>query len=147
MIFGGKGAEIMCLDVVYRGKQKKEALAKLPDEFPVWKVLKMWLGELVTGDRYTPVDSGELKAPYLGELDCGELDCEPNGSYLAGWHAFTDAESASTYRMGSEEVVQCAAKKCHVREIGGQYVRSSALGQVVVLSHITFPKKCGKAKK
>ena len=57
----------MCLDVVYRGKQKKEALAKLPDEFPV------------------------------------------------------------------------AKKKKHVVTIGEQSGRV-----VVVLSHITFPKKCGK---
>ena len=141
----------MCLDVVYRGKQKKESLAKLPDEFPVWKMVRVDLN-----GKYRPLVFGTTTI----QLYCGEMVAAsgryPVPSYKLGWHAnpsrsgtreFARANGWSTaipeqYDAQAFQIIKCLAKKKHIVAIGSQDGHV-----VVVLSHITFPKKCGKAKK
>ena len=137
----------MCLDVVYRGKRKKEALAKLPDEFPVWKRLSYWCNNpdpvwRTWAEPSIRVYSGEMKAPYLGTAygsphspEQRRLHSPIKGerAYPCGWHAYITRQDRSNTR--------CLAKKQHIRAIGEQDGEI-----VVVLSHITFPNKCGKRK-
>jgi hypothetical protein len=130
----------MCLSRVYRGKEKREALAKLPDTFCVWKRL-LSSGDgiylcCLAGDR---IHAGRMRASYLGMAyeipnDRYSTRNEPmkgRDAYRCGWHA---------YRQNVTGGVRCTAHKKDVRAIGVQTGRI-----VVVLSHITFPRKCGKA--
>lgn len=146
-----EGDSAMCLDVVYRGKQKREALAKLPDEFVVWKVVRQYADgnrkPLCFGQDCS-LEAGEMAAPYRGGTGEG---------YRAGWHANLSREGVVAFvlRTGWSRVsfpyeedgaigipiIKCKAKKKHIVAIGEQCDR-----KVVVLSHITFPKKCGVRK-
>lgn len=128
----------MCLDVVYRGKQKREALAKLPDEFYVWKHLMedddgYWTSSDSKKDR---VFAGQMKAPYLGPAYRTPVrhgrPLTGQKAYKSGWHA---------WRQKGEDEIRCRAFKRHIVSIGSQFEDT-----VVVLSHITFPKKCGVKK-
>lgn len=132
----------MCLDVVYRGKDKKEALAKLPDEFPVWKVLwRTENGQWVTDTCRAFCRAGEQQADFLG-MSKSAYPEDPR--YRCGWHAFLRRKGAVGWMdgvTGAGHIVRCMAKKKHIRTIGIQTGHV-----VVVLSHITFPKKCGVRK-
>jgi hypothetical protein len=137
----------MCLSRVFRGKEKREALAKLPDEFPVWKYLHneslLGLPSWFTEFSLERVFAGEMRASYLGKARTGpgrrsNAIRSKLRAYMAGWHAYVKRPPSFWSRTNT----RCVAKKKHIREIGMQ---DGCL--VVVLSHITFPKKCGKAAK
>jgi len=135
----------MCLDVVYRGKREKEALSKLPEEFYVWKWLDFVSAVPCTSCSRDEVHAGEMKAPYLGDAyrlppryDKCSTYTERNKlsgphAYKSGWHAYLRRNGVGVVNT------RCLAKKKHIRAIGEQ---DGCV--VVVLSHITFPKKCGK---
>ena len=134
------GGNDMCLTTVSRGKQKKEVLSKLPETFHVYKQVRCRAKEGYTTYFGIPIHAGEMKAPYLGMAylcpgDKGKHGHKPlrgERKYRCGWHAYTD--------KAVDNDITCFAKKKHIRAIGMQDDVPC-----VVLSHITFPKKCGRA--
>ncbi len=132
----------MCLNRIFRGKEKREALAILPETFRVWKYLYHgeydgWWTEFSRERVY----AGQMKASYLGRArygpSIGHALWGPK-AYQSGWHAIVSSGHPG-YR--GDFNTRCLAHKRHIRAIGLQGGRLC-----VVLSHITFPKKCGKPK-
>lgn len=132
----------MCLSVVYRGKQRRESLAKLPEKFYCWKYLSYHPlpGEslpFTTPVAIRHVHAGEMKADYLGpayNYPYGDdVEIQGKGAYKSGWHAYVAKCRPRDYNT------KCWAEKKHIRAIGEQGGKLC-----VVLSHITFPAKCGK---
>jgi len=133
----------MCLTVIYRDKQRQEALAKLPEKFVVWKVAETRNGQyysLSYGSKDGPWRPGRRKAGYSGPARV-YLSRKLAG-YQSGWHAFRSHKEAATC---SGVVVRCLAEKKHILAIGQQWISSDNV--TVVLSHLTFPTKCGKRTK
>ena len=120
----------MCLDVVYRGKQKREAIAKLPEKFPVWKVCTKRNG------KYYPWVIGEYDEDY--RLFAGRQKAKSDLP-SCGFHAFLTKETAE--RFATAPIIECVARRRDIRQIG----HPNWLDSVgVVLSYCTFPKKCGQ---
>ena len=128
----------MCLDVVYRGKQKREAIAKLARTFYVWKWLTL---DKVRHETTFGVEihEGQMVAPYRGPAYSTPTDrkrrlahpLDGMRAYRSGWHAYI-------HRLDSG-MTRCIVHKKHIQAIGLQSGRPC-----VVLSHITFPRKCGQ---
>lgn len=111
---------MMCLDIVYRGKQKKEALAKLPENGVYWKVCKEgkvnYLSEFSHGlpDRRASFSAGWNKTePFY-----------PKGSsgYKIAFHAFRCKRDAKLWAGSSFWLclVRCKVKKEDIVAIGQQ---------------------------
>lgn len=131
----------MCLDRVFRGKEKREALAKLPNKFVVGKIVRFDVGDAFWTTEFSPrtkIRAGRMRAPYLGlaykyPVRCSGERLRGKKAYRAGWHAYL------RFKLNSGHT-RCVAYKKDIRAIG---VDKDQV--VVVLSHITFPKKCGRA--
>lgn len=132
----------MCLSRVLRGDERQRVLRTLPKTFYVWKYLNHYPDGWFTAYSIDRVCAGQRKAPYLGPAKsgpCGSDVLKGKRAYRSGWHAIV-----SNGRPGNrgEYNTRCVARKRHVREIGWQGDKLC-----VVLSHITFPRKCGAAPK
>lgn len=136
------GDENMCLDNVFRNKEKEEMLAKLKDVVIGWKVLRKQEGSYVTGDRGYPVFAGENTFEqqairlYLSKHFIGTK------SYHGGSHVFLKRESAKWWQKQithpHERVVQVTINKADINTIGEQEGRI-----VIVVKKATFPKYIG----
>lgn len=133
----------MCLELVYRGSKKRKALAALPDEFTVYKLL------IKRGNEYTPllnrgtwrgapgaVKPGRQKADWLGKVRRPK-HCM-SSRYRAGWHAWLSLNGVLAFHAEcgweNARLFECRAFKSDIRTIGEQ------CGQlVVVLKYVEFP--------
>ena len=133
----------MCLDTVLRGKEKKVALAELPDTITVWKVLLKpgWnekeKGNYVTDWLLFPVYAGEIK--FTQSHLKGFVDCL---SYRGGGHFWLTKKGAEDWmglRNSTEKIARCTVKKPNINAIGFQ-----SDFPVVVVKKATFPKYIGE---
>jgi len=129
----------MCLDRVFRGKEEREALAKLPEKFVTYKAVhaidghfrslfvnkttRFWLGRRLKAKR---------ESIWAGK----------GGTYVSGFHTWMVRAKAKEQvdRGFNRDVLECISHKKDVVAIGRQ-----DRAVVVVLSHITFVVKCGEA--
>ncbi len=127
----------MCLSIVFRGKEKKAALAKLSDKITVWKIL-------AKPYKLHPNYRTELR----GVLVCaGEVKFKQNmirpgrpNNYRGGGHFWLKRNK----RWGVNwdcKLVQCTIKKSDINTIGIQNGHP-----VVVVKKATFPKYIGKKR-
>ena len=105
----------MCLSTVYRGKQKREALAKLPESGYYWKCVYQKNG------KYWPIfyDDKPLKAG----VNIAKARNYSGIGYKPAFHLFLSKDRASTYYGLSTKqavVIRCKAKKKDIVAIGEQ---------------------------
>lgn len=131
----------MCLDQIYRGKQKREALAKLPESGYYWKVIETELD-----DRYYPPCWGNK--PYKIGWNKTSKICRIGGYDLA-YHIFRSQKSALSYRkifspksrMPYLKVIRCKVEKKDIINIGTQNK-----GLCIVTTRFWCPKPKGVKK-
>ena len=127
----------MCLDIVYRRKQKKEALAKLPESGYYWKVVKFY-----DGKYYPPVYS------EFGSYKIGWNTTQPKSDYvgyLLAYHIFRTKAQArkmmhwvSCYSGQKKAIVRCRIKRKSIINIG---VQDNGLCVVTTRFWMPKPKK------
>ena len=126
----------MCLDMIFRGKEKKEFLAKLPDEITVWKVVyKCSNGSYVTDCLRLPLHSGEVK--FKQNL----IRQSHARRYRGGGHFFKTRAAARQWELNCDRVIKCTIKKEWINTIGMQDKRV-----VLVVSRAIFPEFIGGVK-
>lgn len=137
----------MCLSVVYKGKQKREAIAKLPEKFWVWKRAK-FDGAVCRPTTFShkcdAYYSGRQKASYLGVARCVD-DPRRSAGYRAGWHCYRRRDDAAQWLTLQDTMLRCQARRRDIIAIGKQ--NEGDKGVTIVLSHLTFPAKCGRRPK
>ena len=101
----------MCLDTVYRGKQKKEALAKLPDSGYYWKVVRPFDGKYYPLVKHLPNNNpfrlgwNRTKSRWVGI------------GYKTGFHLYKTKEGA---RGWAGVIIRCKVEKRNIIAIGDQ---------------------------
>lgn len=106
----------MCLDIVYKGKQKKEALVKLPESGYYWKTVNQH-GK-VKG-RYYPIC---FSLPECQPFKLGWNTTKPKyigRGYRIAFHLHKTKKAAKTW-IGT--TVRCIIKKKDIVAIGTQYL-------------------------
>ncbi len=98
---------MMCLGIIYRGKQKKEALAKLPESGYYYKEV----GKRSDG-YYPPVMILPGNKPYKVGWNITKLKYE-NLGYALGFHLWREKK----YYLG----IRCIIKKKDIVAIGKQW--------------------------
>lgn len=101
----------MCLDTIYRGKRKKEALAKLPESGYYWKVVRK-LGRLY----YPPIwDDMSYKTGW----NFTGINCRTQEDYAVAFHIFRDRKDAYAWWQRLDiKVVRVIVKKKDIINIG-----------------------------
>lgn len=138
----------MCLSVIYKGKQEKEALAKLPDVMTGWATVRKEGGKYYPyfSDVYSfaPLHAGINKAQFAPAR-------KKRISYQAGFHRLLRRKDALNYGLcspwNSATVVRaCKVKKKDIIAIGTSESMNSERENYlcVVAKQITCPKYCGK---
>ena len=119
----------MCLGYVYKGKEKKDALAKLPEMVKCWKVVRH-----LRFDQYSPpvFDSKSYVA--------GWNEVRPKYyhiGYRVAFHAFLKKKQAENWANGGlgQKVVQSKTEKKDIVAIGEQCCRLT-----IVTKRIWIPK-------
>ena len=130
----------MCLQVIYRGKRKKEELANLRNTIRVWKVLEPCHGRFRTDSRCVRIVAGENKFTQNIISTCGS--CE---GYRGGGHFFIHKKDAKKWNvfMTDRRCVQCTIQKADINNIGTQEGMNFRSALVVVVKKATFPKYIG----
>ena len=129
----------MCLHTILRGREKKEALAKLEDTITVWKVVNR---PYAYGDGWTTDHMGY--PIHAGEVTFNQNIIHPDSSnkYRGGGHFWLTKAGAFTWGVvGREKLVRCTVKKTDINTIGSQCGIP-----VVVVKKATFPKYLGSRK-
>jgi hypothetical protein len=129
----------MCLETIFRGKEKKEMLAKLKDTIIVWKALKKPDKKrpfYQTDCRHVRVYAGENK--FKQPIICHHR----SGTYRGGGHFWLTREAARNWCNNmprKEAVVRCTIKKEWINSMGRQnkYV-------CVVVKKVVFPARVGR---
>lgn len=123
----------MCLSVIYKGKQKAEALAKLPDVVTGYSMTMKYK------ERYYPVCQ-QMNTPFVAgrneAIQC-QVEPIPNRYYQAGFHRYLSRRAARLW-VG-DRIMSCKIHKKDITAIGEQ---QGAL--CVVAKQITCPQYCGK---
>ena len=132
----------MCLDVVFRGQEKKDELAKLPDVVTVWKVVyKLDKRDYRTDCMFFPLHAGEVK--FIQNV-INTYNYNYNlPKYRGGGHFFLSRSVAYSLRWDEsiEKVVKCRVKKEWINNIG---LQSGA--KIVVVKRAIFPAYFGGVK-
>ncbi|KKL27008.1 hypothetical protein LCGC14_2389470 [marine sediment metagenome] len=112
----------MCLNIVYRGKQKKEALAKLPENGYYWKVVVR-----LRGKYYSPIHRGDGSYKYGWNSTPKKSN---NASYYLAFHIWRTKEAGmyaqnimSTQNNNRKYLVRCKIDKNDIINIGSQWGR------------------------
>lgn len=123
----------MCLDIVFRGIRKKEALAVLPDSGYYWKTVNVRNEGLyypVHQRKYIPFDTGnnETKSKRIGI------------GYKVAFHLYRNKKDAEKKRLGfrARAVIRCKAHKKHIVAIG--WNSTTDRGQTIVTKRFWMPK-------
>lgn len=102
----------MCLDIIYQGKQKKEALAKLPESGYYWKTMSVG-----ANGRYYPIC---FALPNQESYKTGWNKTSPKyirQGYNVAFHVHRTKEVAKGWRG---TVIRCIVKKEDIVAIGTQ---------------------------
>ena len=132
----------MCLDIIYKGNQKKEALAKLPKSGYYWKVVV-----LSDGKYYPPIFS------EYGNYKSGWNSTQPKSNYtgyLLAYHLFRNKKEADKMKRwvsvhGKEKkkiVTRCRVKRKDIINVGTQ-----GKDLCIVTKRFWIPKPPKKKKK
>ena len=126
----------MCLDHVYKGKEKKEALAKLPEMVKCWKVV----GRLRRKQYWPPIYCSQ---PYRAGWNV-TLPITHYLRYSVAFHAFLNKKEAETWANKGlgQKVIQSKTEKKDIVAIGEQGCRLT-----IVTKRIWIPKPPKKKKK
>lgn len=121
----------MCLSRVFRGKEKRETLAKLPVSGYYWKIVSF------KDNKYWPEFYSHY--PFAVGLNVTQ-GCSYHRipEYNAAYHAFRTKKSAEKWRGSCKwvKIVRCIIKKKDLTAIGSQ----SDFGLCVVATRIWMPK-------
>lgn len=109
----------MCLEFVYRGKHKKEALAKLPKSGYYWKVVKFY------NSKYYPPIYSEFSSYKIGwNTTYPKSDY---AGYLLAYHIFRTKAGARKmmhwvicYGSQKKAIIRCKVMKKDIINIGIQ---------------------------
>lgn len=121
----------MCLHTVFRGKAKKDELAKLPDTIDCWKVA------LKRGNQFGSKYISEYRN-YIYTI--GWNKTKPifirSFGYKIGFHAFLTKKAAHHWSRGKyQSIVKCKIEKKDIVAVGKQ------LGHLcIVTKRIWIPK-------
>ncbi|KKM72808.1 hypothetical protein LCGC14_1416800 [marine sediment metagenome] len=129
----------MCLSTVFRGKKKKEALAKLKDTIIVWKILhapRASRSYYVTEIKGVHVYAGKNK--FRQNIIIKHFG---RSNYRGGSHFWMKKNGHWDILWGNK-LVRCTIKKSDINAIGTQNGHF-----VVVVKKAIFPKYIGKKKK
>jgi len=147
----------MCLHTILRGREKKEALAKLEDTITVWKTVNMPYahaliheipGGWTTGCRRWPIHAGVVTfiqntiqaAKVVGTH--GPKIQEGPQKYRGGGHFWlTEAGALAWGTCYTQQLVRCTVKKTDINTIGSLHGFP-----VVVVKKATFPQYLGNRK-
>ena len=101
----------MCLHRVFKGKEKEEALAKLPESGYFYKTVQMRDGSFHSIFHGTRFEAGmnHTDGLYLSGIE-----------YRAAFHIFRHKKDAKTFACGREYIVRCKLKKEHIVAVGIQ---------------------------
>ncbi|KKN51507.1 hypothetical protein LCGC14_0621990 [marine sediment metagenome] len=108
----------MCLDIVYKGKKKKDALAKLPESGYYWKLV------VLRNNKYRPPIYSEY-----GSYNIGWNTTTPKSefeSYLLAYHLFCTKSGARSMKRwvpafyGTKVIVRCKVRRKDIINIGLQ---------------------------
>lgn len=104
----------MCLDVVYRGKQKKEALAKLPESGYYYKVVT------VDDGKYYPICKNSGIAYKAGENITKRV--YGTEDYAKAYHLFKSWHTAEKWfdHVSYEKLIKYKVDKKDIIHIGKQ---------------------------
>ncbi|KKN01497.1 hypothetical protein LCGC14_1127260 [marine sediment metagenome] len=136
----------MCLSVVYKGKQKKEFLAKLPDVVTAWGVVSKG------GREYVSICNNFRFVAGINEAEQVEVEIETDSiKYTSGFHRLLsrkEAEECFGKLYSSEEIHSCEILKEDIIACGEQasFVTATKQGShpVIVAKRAKFPKYFGK---
>lgn len=131
----------MCLGLVYRGKKKKEVLAKLPEMVTCWKIVQRRGNQ--HGSKFVPewyagnslfLAGWNTTKPFLGY----------QYKYEIAFHAFRTKKAAEKWRGDYKHtyLVKCKTRKRDIVAIGKQ--RDNLC---IVTKRIWIPKPPKKRKK
>ena len=107
----------MCLNIVYRRKQKKEALAKLPDMITCWKVVQKQGNQ--HGSRFVP-EMYKRSSLFLTGWNVVEPYMSYNSGYRVAFHAFQTKKGAEDWKGYYKHIVKCKTRKKDIVAIGEQ---------------------------
>lgn len=127
----------MCLSVIFRNKQKKEYLAKMPDEVIVWKVVhKRVDGSYITDCKHFPLHAGEVR--FTQNI----IHRVRSSNYRGGGHFFKTRKAAKVWgQFAADRVIRCTTKKVWINTVGTQ--RGAT---VLVVKRAIFPDYISKGK-
>ncbi len=127
----------MCLDTVYRGKQKRDALAKLPESGYYWKAVRTDNG------RYAPT-------AYFNNSNHFVSGWNTTGTprwdgYPLGFHLFRAKNEIKSWAnifgwSNSVKYLRCKVEKKDIVAIGKQHVLSRLIGLCIVTTRFWCPK-------
>ena len=123
----------MCLNIVYRGKQKKEALAKLPESGYYWKAVRV-----NTKGRYTPLFWNKHKSFRTGSNKTKGCYC--GVEYKVAFHLFPNHKEAKVFAGVSYVIIRCKVKKEDIVALGKQnfYPYTSDVRQLLTIVTTRF---------
>ena len=105
----------MCLSIVYKGKEKKEALAKFPETGYYWKVVTF-----IDGKYYPSVY--KYSEPFK-TLNVKKKPLYRGMGYNLAFHIFRYKKDAIAWRGWLDDrVVRCKVKKQDIVAIGTQRI-------------------------
>lgn len=114
----------MCLEVVYRGKKKSEALAKLPESGYYWKVVKDGMLDECTyswgreGNYYPSIYHDDEKPFKIGwNYTTPKYFKE---GYKVAFHLFRSRKQAVNWTGKNEKTIRCKVEKKDIINIGEQ---------------------------
>ena len=130
----------MCLTTVYKGKQKRDALAKLPENGYYWKAV------CYEHDKYKPQEMVGCDAYKIGWNKTKAIKYEYN-SYRIAFHIFRNKKDAEEWRIGYNmftrkhiKVVRCKVEKKNIVAIGLQSGVKLRYGLVILTTRFWCPK-------
>lgn len=122
----------MCLGYVYKGKKKKDALAKLPEMVKCWKVVgrfrfndKQYYSPPIFDNKHYMVGWNEVRPKYY------------RVGYRVAFHAFLKKKQAENWANAGlgQKVIQSKTEKKDIVAIGEQGCRLT-----IVTKRIWIPK-------
>lgn len=129
----------MCLDTVYRGKQKRAALAKLPESGYYWKAVKQ------INTVFYPIYK-QQGIPYKTGMNTTKAKFDKYANYRTGYHLYRNRNDANTIVYGGgRKSVRCKISKNDIVAIGKNNILIDN-GLSIVTTRFWCPKPKGVKK-
>lgn len=129
----------MCLERVYRGKEKKAILDKIPDKFYAYKnVLQVGYSKYQTSYQRHRLYAG------LNKFKCNRIFSEFGDLYVGGSHLLIKKPKQGDQwflSVSGERTVRVKVKKSWIKTAGKQWGAT-----VITVNQAIFPKYFGRKK-